>query len=145
LETYEKRLAIQTENHPLEYAAFDGSELVSAGRVGTGFSSRQLTEMRAQIDAIARKDPPFAAGVPAGTGHGWVEPELVVEESLLFLANLASIPLHIWSSRVDHLQFPDWCIPDLDPTEVPFPEVIDVAKVISDLCEERTGFPAILD
>jgi bifunctional non-homologous end joining protein LigD len=57
-------------------------------------------------------------------------------ESLLFLANLGTIPLHIWASRVKTLQRPDWCILDLDPKEAPFRHVVDVAKAIHRLCDE---------
>ena len=57
-------------------------------------------------------------------------------ESLLFLANLGTIPLHIWASRVTNLQRPDWCILDLDPKEAPFRHVVEVAKAIHALCED---------
>ena len=45
-------------------------------------------------------------------------------ESLLYVANLGSIPLHIWASRVGSLEQPDWCVIDLDPKEAPFSDVI---------------------
>jgi bifunctional non-homologous end joining protein LigD len=57
-------------------------------------------------------------------------------ETLLYLANLGTIPLHIWSSRVRTLQNPDWCILDLDPKGAPFTDVIRVAYAVHDLCEE---------
>jgi len=58
------------------------------------------------------------------------------EESLLFLANLGTIPLHIWSSRVETLQKPDWCILDLDPKGAPFEHVVALAKGVLALCDE---------
>ena len=42
------------------------------------------------------------------------------EDSLVYIANLGSIPLHIWASRVGSLELPDWCVIDLDPKEAPF-------------------------
>jgi bifunctional non-homologous end joining protein LigD len=62
-------------------------------------------------------------------------------ETLLYLANLGTIPLHIWSSRVRTLQNPDWCILDLDPKEAPFAHVVEVARTVHDLCEEM-GLPS---
>ncbi|MFQ5845890.1 MAG: DNA polymerase domain-containing protein, partial [Planctomycetota bacterium] len=55
-------------------------------------------------------------------------------ESLLFLANLGTIPLHIWSSRVTDLARPDWCILDLDPKGAPFPDDWRGARPIHRLC-----------
>ncbi|HEX9705379.1 MAG TPA: DNA ligase D [Gemmatimonadales bacterium] len=63
------------------------------------------------------------------------------EASLLYIANLAALVLHIWSSRVDALETPDWCILDLDPKEAPFTHVIEVAKTLKALCDE-IGLPA---
>ncbi|HEX6133591.1 MAG TPA: DNA ligase D [Longimicrobiales bacterium] len=60
--------------------------------------------------------------------------------SLEYLANNASIPLHIWSSRVGSLERPDWCSLDLDPKGAPFENVIRVARAVHDLCE-RIGLP----
>jgi bifunctional non-homologous end joining protein LigD len=56
--------------------------------------------------------------------------------SLTYIANMASIPLHIWSSRVGSLEQPDWCILDLDPKEAPFEHVIRVARAVHELCDE---------
>ena len=61
-------------------------------------------------------------------------------ESLLYVINLGTIPLHIWSSRISSLAEPDWCILDLDPKEAPFTDVVDVALAIWGLCEE-IGLP----
>ena len=57
-------------------------------------------------------------------------------ESLLYVINMGTIPLHVWSSRVSDLQHPDWCILDLDPKDAPFAHVLKVARWIRDLCEE---------
>ena len=57
------------------------------------------------------------------------------EESLLYVANLGSIPLHIWASRVGSLELPDWCVLDLDPKEAPFADVIRTAQALHRLCD----------
>lgn len=62
------------------------------------------------------------------------------EEALLYVANMASIPLHIYHSRASALERPDWCVLDLDPKEAPFEHVIKVAKAIHKLCDE-IGLP----
>lgn len=62
-------------------------------------------------------------------------------ESLLYLINLGSIPLHVWMSRASSLQRPDWSLLDLDPKEASFDQVVDVANAIHDLCEE-IGLPS---
>jgi bifunctional non-homologous end joining protein LigD len=36
-------------------------------------------------------------------------------DALAYLANLATIPIHIWSSRIGHLENPDWLLFDVDP------------------------------
>jgi bifunctional non-homologous end joining protein LigD len=60
------------------------------------------------------------------------------EESLTYIANMGSIPLHIWASRVDSLEQPDWCVIDLDPKEAPFSDVIRTAGVLHRICDELT-------
>jgi bifunctional non-homologous end joining protein LigD len=56
------------------------------------------------------------------------------EEGLAYIANMAAIPLHVWSSRTTSLQHPDWCILDLDPKGAPFAHVVEVARAIHKLC-----------
>jgi bifunctional non-homologous end joining protein LigD len=50
--------------------------------------------------------------------------------SLLYVANLGCIEMHPWHSRVDALGFPDYAFFDLDPFEVPYRTVKDVAMVV---------------
>ncbi|HEU5219534.1 MAG TPA: DNA ligase D [Gemmatimonadales bacterium] len=61
-------------------------------------------------------------------------------ETLLYVANMGSIPLHIWASRADALELPDWCILDLDPKGAPFSNVVKVAVALHRLCEDL-GLP----
>ncbi len=56
-------------------------------------------------------------------------------ETILYIANMGSIPLHVWSSRLASLEQPDWCILDLDPKEAPFEHVVQVANAIRALCD----------
>ncbi|MFL5467772.1 MAG: non-homologous end-joining DNA ligase, partial [Gemmatimonadaceae bacterium] len=63
------------------------------------------------------------------------------EEALLYLANMGSIPLHIWASRDGSLELPDWCVIDLDPKEAPFSDVIRCAQVLHRLCD-AVGMPS---
>ena len=55
-----------------------GKRLVYAGKVGTGFSERQLKDLLAQLKKRAVKTPPFDTP-PAGKGLHWVRPELIAE------------------------------------------------------------------
>jgi bifunctional non-homologous end joining protein LigD len=57
-------------------------------------------------------------------------------ESLVYLVNLGTIPLHIWHSRIHDLTRPDWCLIDLDPKEAPFADVVKLAKTMKALCDE---------
>ena len=56
-------------------------------------------------------------------------------DGLLYIANLGSIPIHIWNSRVGSLEQPDWCVIDLDPKDAPFSDVIRTARAFRALCE----------
>src|SRR5213594_3782413 len=64
-------------------------------------------------------------------------------ETLVYLVNLGTIPLHIWMSRIDDLTKPDWCLIDLDPKDAPFEHVITLAKTMRKVCEE-VEMPAFL-
>jgi len=47
--------------------------------------------------------------------------------TLVYMANLGAIERHPWHSRVEHLDRPDWIVFDLDPENVDFTVVCDVA------------------
>jgi bifunctional non-homologous end joining protein LigD len=71
--------------------------------------------------------------------HGGREIDYFVcddEPSLLYVINLGTIPLHVWSSRTSSLQRPDWCILDLDPKGAPFAHVVKLALAARRLCDE---------
>src|SRR5260370_33521138 len=57
-------------------------------------------------------------------------------ESLLYIINLGTIPLHVWGSRIQALEQPDWCILDLDPKEAPFDHVVRIARATKALCDD---------
>ena len=61
-------------------------------------------------------------------------------EAILYIANMGTIPLHIWHSRLETPSRPDWCVLDLDPKEASFGDVIRVARCIRRMCEEA-GLP----
>lgn len=58
---------------------YDGSDFVFAGKVGTGFDTALLLDLRRRLDALAVDTPPFtkATGLPR-RGH-WVRPDIVVQ------------------------------------------------------------------
>lgn len=59
---------------------YDANELVFAGKIGTGFDTKLLTELRAKLDLIEIATPPFtrAVGLPRLRAH-WVRPQIVVQ------------------------------------------------------------------
>jgi bifunctional non-homologous end joining protein LigD len=56
--------------------------------------------------------------------------------ALKYLANLGTIPIHVWHSRIADLEHPDWCVLDLDPKKAPFKDVIKLARGIRELAEQ---------
>jgi bifunctional non-homologous end joining protein LigD len=62
-------------------------------------------------------------------------------EGLAWLANLGTIPIHVWASRAPELERPDWCVVDLDPKDAPFAHVVELARALHDLCD-GLGLPS---
>ena len=56
--------------------------------------------------------------------------------SLKYLANMGTIPIHAWHSRITNLEHPDWCVLDLDPKGAPFRDVVKLCAAIGDLTDE---------
>jgi ATP-dependent DNA ligase len=63
---------------------FDGSDFVFAGKVGTGFDTKLLLELRGRLDALETTQPPFtrSIGLPRIRAH-WVRPEIVVQVAFI--------------------------------------------------------------
>ena len=63
---------------------FEGDDFVFAGKVGTGFDTRLLLELRARLDALEIAQAPFtrAVGLPRVRAH-WVRPEIVVQVAFI--------------------------------------------------------------
>jgi bifunctional non-homologous end joining protein LigD len=55
--------------------------------------------------------------------------------SLLYMANLGSIEMNPWHSRISSPHYPDWCVIDLDPGAISFEKVIQTARVVHSLLE----------
>jgi ATP-dependent DNA ligase len=63
---------------------FDGNDLFFAGKVGTGFDTKLLLDLRSRLDKIEQPAPPFTkgTGLPRVRAH-WVRPEIVVQVSFI--------------------------------------------------------------
>ena len=60
---------------------YEGDRLVFSGKVGTGFTHKLALELRAKLDRLEQKTPPFTPPPPGSLGRHahWVKPELVCE------------------------------------------------------------------
>ena len=63
---------------------YEHSELVFAGKIGTGFDTRLLLDLRRRLDAIEVSNSPFtkAKGLPRLRTH-WVRPEIVAQVAFI--------------------------------------------------------------
>jgi bifunctional non-homologous end joining protein LigD len=62
----------------LGYYDADG-KLVYAGKVGTGFDTRTLRSLLAEMAEIGQDEPPFSRGELPRSGVHWVQPQLVAQ------------------------------------------------------------------
>ena len=63
---------------------YDNDDFVFAGKIGTGFDTRLLLELRARLDRLEVAASPFtrAEGLPRLRAH-WVRPEIVVQVAFI--------------------------------------------------------------
>ena len=63
---------------------FEADDFVFAGKVGTGFDTKMLLDLRAKLDRIEIDKPPFtkATGLPRLRAH-WVKPQIVVQVAFI--------------------------------------------------------------
>jgi len=64
-------------------------------------------------------------------------------DGLAFVANLASIPIHAWASRIHDLEKPDWTIIDFDAKQGPKEYIVPLALATHRLCEQ-VGLPHVV-
>jgi bifunctional non-homologous end joining protein LigD len=87
--------------------------------------------------------PPWLRTTTLWSEHSQREIHYVLiddSDGLAFVANLGSIPIHAWASRIVDLEKPDWTIVDLDPKNAPRENVVPLALAIHRLCEQ-VGLP----
>jgi bifunctional non-homologous end joining protein LigD len=87
--------------------------------------------------------PPWLRTTTLWSEHSQREVHYVLiddADGLAFVANLGSIPIHAWASRIADLEKPDYTIVDLDPKNAPKEHVVPLALAIHALCE-RIGLP----
>jgi len=65
------------------------------------------------------------------------------EEALAYVANLAAITIHMWSSRIQHLERPDWLLFDIDPKGSTTRHAVEVARGVATVLRE-VGLEACL-
>ncbi|HKA24519.1 MAG TPA: DNA ligase D, partial [Candidatus Eisenbacteria bacterium] len=83
--------------------------------------------------------PRWVRTVTVTSGHGERDIRYFVIDDLdmlRYVANLGTIPLHVWSARVGALDQPDWLVIDLDPKGAPFKQVVQVAKIVKTILDE---------
>ena len=63
---------------------YQGNDLVFAGKIGTGFDTKLLLDLRKRLDAVEIEKTPFtiAKGLPRLRAH-WVTPSIVVQVSFM--------------------------------------------------------------
>ena len=59
------------------------------------------------------------------------------EKALLYLVNQGTLTFHVWASRVDDLDRPDFVLFDLDPGKAEFADVVEVARAIKGILDEE--------
>jgi bifunctional non-homologous end joining protein LigD len=58
---------------------YDGEDLAFAGKIGTGFDTRRLLDLRTRLDTLGIEEAPFTKGKGLPRHGHWVRPEIVVQ------------------------------------------------------------------
>ena len=82
--------------------------------------------------------PDFVRTVPIDVEEGHKVDYIIGDDvqTLLYMANLGAIERHPWHSRVRDLERPDWLVFDLDPSNVEFEEICDLALSTKEILDE---------
>ena len=88
---------------------------------------------------VSRGFPTWLERVEVPKKDGVVHHPIVTDvRSLLWITNQNTITQHVWGSRVPHLERPDLCVFDLDPSTEDPAAVRRAALALRDLLEELT-------
>jgi bifunctional non-homologous end joining protein LigD len=91
---------------------------------------------------VSKGFPPWLQRVRVPKKDGVVHHPVVTDtRSLLWITNQNTITQHVWTSRVPHLDRPDLCVFDLDPSRDNVAEVRAAAIGLRDLLDEL-GLPS---
>ncbi|MES2453886.1 MAG: DNA ligase D [Bacteroidota bacterium] len=87
---------------------------------------------------VKNKAPDWAETFPYTTSDGEAKEYLLGndEAALLWMASLGCIEMNPWFSRSKSPDNPDYCVIDLDPDKNTFDEVIQVAQMVKDVCDQ---------
>lgn len=87
---------------------------------------------------VKGKAPDWADTFPYITSEGEHKEYLLGndEAALLWMASLGCIEMNPWFSRSESPDNPDYCVIDLDPDNNTFDEVIRVAQMVKEVCEQ---------
>lgn len=103
------------------------------GAGGKGFFQKNMKEVA----------PDWAKTIELESGKGETIEYLLCQDTdtLLYMANLGCIEINPWSSSLPNLDHPDYMIFDLDPVEVEFSKVVELALKFRELFDQL-GLPA---
>ena len=87
---------------------------------------------------VKDKAPDWADTFPYTTSDGEHKEYLLGndEAALLWMASLGCIEMNPWFSRSKSPDNPDYCVIDLDPDKNTFDEVIHVAQMVKEICDQ---------
>lgn len=87
---------------------------------------------------VKDKAPEWAETFPYITSEGEKREYLLGDDeaALLWMASLGCIEMNPWFSRTASPDYPDYCVVDLDPDRQSFDQVIEVALVVKDICDQ---------
>jgi ATP-dependent DNA ligase len=66
---------------------FEGDDFVFAGKIGTGFDTKLLLDLRQQLDALEQEKSPFTKAVGLPRRAHWVGPQIVVRVGFIEWTN----------------------------------------------------------
>jgi len=110
-------------------------------RFPNGIDSQSFFQKNVEDDVL----PDFAESYQVYSGSSGRYINYIVcnnKPTLAYLANLGTIEFHPWNSRIKSIDNPDYMVFDLDPTDIEFEHIVDVARVFRRVLEnlEVTGF-----